>query len=67
MNDIFYAVQMWVDGFGHDTATMICFFTREEAENWIEENTPIWEAHAGRVNFEIVEQMMGLPFEEYWN
>lgn len=67
MKEKFYAVQMQVDGFGHDTATMICFHTKDECEKWIEKN-------AARISknlhystcFEVVEQAFGTEFEEVW-
>lgn len=60
MKDKFYSVQMEVDGFGHDTATMICFRTKKECEEWIEKNIRRLD------NFKIVEQTFGMDYEETW-
>lgn len=65
MNEKFYAVQMQVDGFGHDTSTMICFHTKNECEDWIVKNAEIISENLGYpVDFEIVEQEFGTDFEE---
>ena len=65
MNEKFYAVQMQVDGFGHDTTTMICFHTKKECEDWIAKNTKEISENLGYpVDFEIVEQEFGTYFEE---
>lgn len=65
MNEKFYAVQMQVDGFGHDTATMICFHTKNECEDWINKNSKEISENLGySVYFEIVEQEFGTDFEE---
>lgn len=65
MNEIFYAVQMEVDGFGHDTTTMICFHTKDECKDWLKENAKKISENLGyRMNFEIVEQQFGTDFEE---
>lgn len=65
MNEVFYAIQMQVDGFGHDTATMICFHTKDECEDWISKNAEIISKNLGYpVYFEIVKQKFGTDFEE---
>ena len=65
MNDKFYAVQMQVDGFGHDTATMICFHTKKECKDWLDKNAKEISENLGYpVCFEIVEQQFGTDFEE---
>ena len=67
MKDNFYSVQMEVDGFGHDTATMICFHTEKECEKWIEKNAARISKNIGRLaNFTIVEQTFGTEYEETW-
>ena len=67
MKEKFYAVQMQVDGFGHDTATMICFHTKDECEKWIEKNAVRISENLGyTAYFEVVEQIFGEEFEEVW-
>ena len=65
MNEIFYAVQEQVDGFGHDTATIICFRTKNECKNWLKENAEKISKNNGyETRFEIVKQKFGTDFEE---
>lgn len=65
MDNSFYSVQMYCDGFGHDTSTEICFRTKEECQKWIEQNQPIYSENLGyEVEFEIVLQEFGTPFEQ---
>jgi hypothetical protein len=67
MGTKFYAVQMMVDGFGHDTTTLICYPTREDCQNWIKCHAKKWEKCLGyEPVFEIVEQKFGTDFEEFW-
>ena len=67
MKDKFYAVQLNVDGFGHDTSTVICYPTQETCKKWIERNKEKWSKRLGHeATFEIVEQRFGTLFEEYW-
>ena len=68
MENTFYAVQRCVDGFGHDTSTVICFKTREECKTWIKENTVRYTKNLGMDPcFAIVEQKFGEYFEEIWD
>lgn len=50
----FYAVQMRVDGFGHDTATCGIYQTYEEAKE-----------HADRIDGEVVAQQWGEYYEQW--
>lgn len=63
----FYAVQRWVDSFGHDTTTEICFKTREECREWIKNNQERYKNFLGTAPiFCIVEQSFGKPYENTW-
>lgn len=67
MKNRFFAVQQEVDGFGHDTHTVICFPTKKACKNWIKRNKPEWDKRYGyEQNFEIVEQEFGAYYEEVW-
>lgn len=67
MKDTFYAVQMMIDGFGHDTTTMICYRTKEECEKWIEKNAARFSKNLHySPSFEVVKQVFGTEFEEVW-
>lgn len=67
MKNKFYAVQLNVDGFGHDTSTVICYPTKKACKNWIKRNAKDWsERLGGELDFKIVEQEFGTSFEEYW-
>lgn len=67
MGTKFYAVQMMIDGFGHDTATIICYPTKKECKNWIKCNKEQWDKFYGyETNMKIIEQEFGTEFNEYW-
>lgn len=67
MKEKFYAVQMLVDGFGHDTTTMICFRTEDECKEWIKRHATRISKNIGHsATFEVVEQAFGKEFEEIW-
>lgn len=40
MENTFYVVEEWIDGFGADTWVRIAFKTRKEAENYISKEYP---------------------------
>ena len=58
----FYALQVMVDGFGHDTSTVACFKTKQDAGDYINSHGSDWWA---KRHYEIVPQKWGEYHEEW--
>ena len=58
----FYSVQMLVDGFGHDTATMAIFKTKDECYKYLKKKKKIYGGHMTMI---INGQYWG-EYEEEW-
>lgn len=54
----FYAVQMEINDFGHDTVIMACFRTKSGREKWIKMNTKQFSKNIKCITtFEIVNRI----------
>ena len=60
----FYSIQVMVDGFGHDTSTVACFRTKQEAGNFINSHGSDWWA---KKIYTIVPQRWNKYFTEEWD
>ncbi len=60
----FYALQVMVDGFGHDTSTVACFKTRQDAGNYINSHLGDWWA---KRHYEVVPQKWDKEYNEEWD
>ena len=70
MENIFYAIEICVDGFGADTLVERIFKTRKEAENYVSKEFPnnkklLKNREYGAVK--IVECTFGKEIEQYFN
>lgn len=59
----FFAIQMLVDGFGHDTTTIRCFETLETAEKYFEKLKNKFPCN----EYVIVRQRFYQNYIEYWD
>lgn len=60
----FYALQVMVDGFGHDTLTVACFKTKQEAGNYINTHGSAWWANKV---YKVVPQHWNTEYDETWD
>lgn len=60
----FYALQAMVDGFGHDTSTVACFKTKQDAGNYINSHLGDWWA---KRHYEVIPQKWNKEYNEEWD